>query len=227
MMPFSAFAWLRSFKSGDVKAALYDGGFWLLALAMRLFYVNTVVIDVPIRGDAINYFSYASNLVELDADLVDLLVERHLPAEDQQVTVGLFDLLLGHRDRERWHEGILRYLVTSSDLDVYGIVVTSIVASRDEHLIMTVKDTGIGVAKDDLPKIGQQFFRTNQARQSGSPGTGLGLAIVRSMVEAMHGRFDFQSELGVGTTVTVALPLAHPEVLGEVEPFCRLEDRRD
>lgn len=79
------------------------------------------------------------NLVELDADLVDLLVERHLPAEDQQVTVGLFDLLLGHRDRERWHEVILRYLVTSSDLDVYGIVVTSIVASRDEHLIRALR----------------------------------------------------------------------------------------
>lgn len=108
-----------------------------------------------------------------------------------------------------------------------GGQVTFSLISRDEHLIMTVKDTGIGVDKDDLPKIGQQFFRTNQARQSGSPGTGLGLAIVRSMVEAMHGRFDFQSELGVGTTVTVALPLAHPEMLREVEPFCRIEDRRD
>ncbi len=105
--------------------------------------------------------------------------------------------------------------------------VTFSLLSRDEHLIMAVRDTGIGVAKDDLPKIGQQFFRTSQARESGSPGTGLGLAIVRSMVEAMHGRFDFQSELGVGTTVTVALPLAHPEMLREVEPFCRLEDRRD
>lgn len=105
--------------------------------------------------------------------------------------------------------------------------VTFSLLSRDEHLIMAVKDTGIGVAKDDLPKIGQQFFRTSQARESGSPGTGLGLAIVRSMVEAMHGRFDFQSELGVGTTVTVALPVSHPEALREVEPFCRLEDRRD
>ncbi|MGQ9648832.1 MAG: sensor histidine kinase [Phycisphaerae bacterium] len=107
-----------------------------------------------------------------------------------------------------------------------GGSVTFSLFSRDEHLIMVVKDTGIGVAKEDLPKIGQQFFRTIQARDSGSPGTGLGLAIVRSMVEAMHGRFEFQSELGVGTMVTVALPLSHPEALREVEAFCRLGDRR-
>ncbi len=79
------------------------------------------------------------NLVDLRADLVDLLVERHHDSDDEQVTVGLFDLLLGHRERERWHDLILRYLVTTDNLDVYGIVVTSIVASRDEHLIPSLR----------------------------------------------------------------------------------------
>ncbi len=96
---------------------------------------------------------------------------------------------------------------------------------RDEHLVMIVRDTGIGVSKDDLPNIGQQFFRTSAARKFNPSGTGLGMTIVRSMVEAMHGQFDFQSEPGVGTTVTLALPLAHPESLREVESFCRLPGR--
>jgi len=97
---------------------------------------------------------------------------------------------------------------------------------KDEHLVMTVRDTGIGVSKEDQQQIGQQFFRTRQARELGVSGTGLGMAIVRSMVEAMHGRLEFDSQLGVGTTVRVALPLAHPDLLSEVESFCRLDDRQ-
>ena len=79
------------------------------------------------------------NLVELRADLVDLLIEKHLDAEDDQITLGLFDLLLGHRDRSRWYELILRYLVMTEDLDVYGILVTSIVAGRDQQLIEALR----------------------------------------------------------------------------------------
>jgi signal transduction histidine kinase len=107
-----------------------------------------------------------------------------------------------------------------------GGTVTFSLRGEDEHLIMTVRDTGIGVAKEDLANIGQQFFRTKQARESGSTGTGLGMTIVRSMVEAMRGRFQFESELGRGTAVTISLPLAHPDLLKEVEPFCRLPSDR-
>jgi hypothetical protein len=83
------------------------------------------------------------NLVDLRAELVDLLVERYLSSEDAQVTIGLFDLLLGHAERPRWHDTILRHVVTTQDLDIYGIVVTSIVASRDEHLIRTLRSLAV------------------------------------------------------------------------------------
>lgn len=75
------------------------------------------------------------NLVELRPELVDLLVARHRETDDSQVAVGLFDLLLNHRDRERWHDLVIGQVITTADLDVYGIIVTSIVASRDAHLI--------------------------------------------------------------------------------------------
>ncbi|HEV2127171.1 MAG TPA: hypothetical protein VGR22_00955 [Thermomicrobiales bacterium] len=75
------------------------------------------------------------NLVDLRPELVDLLIERHRESEDAQVVVGLFDLLLHHRERARWHELIIQHVATSQDLGVYGLVVTSIVASRDEVLI--------------------------------------------------------------------------------------------
>lgn len=85
--------------------------------------------DGQVVGEALR------SLVELRPELVDLLVEKHLDAKDGQVTLGLFDLLLGHRARSRWYELMLRYLVMTDDLDMYGIIVTSIVASRDQHLI--------------------------------------------------------------------------------------------
>lgn len=96
-----------------------------------------------------------------------------------------------------------------------GGAVTIVLRGQDSHLTLEVRDTGIGIAKEDLPRIGEEFFRSKQARQTGSPGTGLGMTIVRSMVEMMNGRLDIQSELGRGTTVIVRLPAAHPDGIHE------------
>jgi hypothetical protein len=94
------------------------------------------------------------SLVDLDPDLVDLLVERHRASKDPQIVVGLFDLLLGHADRVRWHDGILRYVATAGDLDVFGIIVTSIVASRDEHLIPALR----AIAADERDPTRRQLL---------------------------------------------------------------------
>jgi hypothetical protein len=79
------------------------------------------------------------NLDELRPQLVDLLIERHRDSNEAQVVVGLFDLLLGHRERHRWYDLILQYIVETDDMDLYGIIVTEIVASRDEYLIRALR----------------------------------------------------------------------------------------
>ncbi|HYH12949.1 MAG TPA: hypothetical protein VD789_11390, partial [Thermomicrobiales bacterium] len=89
--------------------------------------------DGQVVGEALR------NLVEIRPELVELLIERHRDAEDSQVVVGLFDLLLNHRDRSRWYDLMLRFIGATDDLDVYGIIVTSIVASRDDHLIQSLR----------------------------------------------------------------------------------------
>ncbi len=83
------------------------------------------------------------NLADLRPELVDLLIERHRDSENAQVMVGLFDLLLGHRQRERWHDLVLHLVITSNDLDVYGIAVTSIVASRDDVLVGALRSLAV------------------------------------------------------------------------------------
>ncbi len=74
-------------------------------------------------------------------------------------------------------------------------------------LRLEVEDTGIGIPKDDLPRIFEEFFRSANARGHTSDGTGLGLSIVRAVVEQHGGKVLVESEPGRGTRFTVELPL--------------------
>ncbi|RLC91658.1 MAG: hypothetical protein DRI77_13620 [Chloroflexi bacterium] len=73
---------------------------------------------------------------------------------------------------------------------------------------VTVTDTGIGIPEQDLPHIFERFFRGEGERQIQVSGTGLGLAIVKEIVELHGGRVTVESQVGVGTTFVVWLPLA-------------------
>jgi signal transduction histidine kinase len=78
---------------------------------------------------------------------------------------------------------------------------------QDDRAVITVTDTGIGIAADEQGQLFTRFFRASSARESGSKGLGLGLSIVRSVVQAHGGDIALESELGKGTTVSVTIPL--------------------
>jgi PAS domain S-box-containing protein len=95
--------------------------------------------------------------------------------------------------------------------------VTVGVQQRDEELVIRVSDTGMGMPKDELPKIFERFYRV-QRPGTQIQGTGLGLAIVKKIVMMHGGRIEVESEAGKGSTFTVFLPLdgkPPPEVLPE------------
>jgi two-component system phosphate regulon sensor histidine kinase PhoR len=75
---------------------------------------------------------------------------------------------------------------------------------------VTVSDTGIGIKKEDLPRIFDKFYRVKTAETRQIIGTGLGLTIVKSIVDAHLGSISVESELGKGTTFTVLLPKGSP-----------------
>ncbi len=77
----------------------------------------------------------------------------------------------------------------------------------DHHVLLQVSDNGTGIAKQDLPRIFDRFYRVDPSRSQNGE-SGLGLAIVKSLVEAQGGSIQVQSEVGKGTTFTIAFPKA-------------------
>jgi len=75
-----------------------------------------------------------------------------------------------------------------------------------DEIQFTVEDTGIGIPKQDIPKVFQEFFRADNALGQKIKGTGLGLSLVKKIVEAHKGRIWFNSELGKGTRFTFTIP---------------------
>ena len=74
-------------------------------------------------------------------------------------------------------------------------------------VVVRVEDTGVGIPETEIEQVFTRFFRASNASTAAIPGSGLGLAIAHDIVERHSGRLDVESALGVGTTVSVRLPL--------------------
>jgi two-component system phosphate regulon sensor histidine kinase PhoR len=71
-----------------------------------------------------------------------------------------------------------------------------------------VKDTGIGISAEHIPRLTERFYRVDRSRSRESGGTGLGLAIVKHVVQRHDGELDIQSRPNAGSTFTILMPLA-------------------
>lgn len=88
-----------------------------------------------------------------------------------------------------------------------------VLSSDADDVVLTVSDSGMGIAADEQADLFSRFHRTKAAKKGAIPGTGLALSIVKSIVAAHGGTVTFESTVGAGTTFVVTLPRAPVAVL--------------
>lgn len=104
---------------------------------------------------------------------------------------------------------VLNLLSNAVKFSQPGTTVTLSAAMPDEKaLVMRVADEGIGIPRESLPRLGEAFYQVDSSLEREFEGTGLGLTLVRKHMALHQGEVFFESEMGVGTTVTLAFPPA-------------------
>jgi two-component system OmpR family sensor kinase len=146
--------------------------------------------------------------VDLGTLVSDAVEDFRVVTPDRPVNLTLDEGTVVAGDRMRLRQVIDNLLSNVRTHTPSGTDVRVAVASVEGAAVLTVADSGPGVAAENQERIFERFWRADPARARGKGGTGLGLAIVASLVEAHDGSIEIESEPGQGATFTVRLPLA-------------------
>jgi cell cycle sensor histidine kinase DivJ len=125
------------------------------------------------------------------------------------VTRANADLPVMTGDPRAFKQIVLNLVSNAIKFTERGGTVTVSAAIEGSRMVLRVSDTGVGIAADDLKRIGDPFFQAGKTYQRRHEGTGLGLSIVKSLVGLHDGEMTVQSKIDEGTSVTVSLPLAY------------------
>jgi len=134
-----------------------------------------------------------------------------LLAEDKGVSVTCHSgtKVMVEGDRSRLKQVMVNLLDNAIKYTPSGGNVTVNVFTREDKAVAEVRDNGMGIPCDAVPRVFDRFFRVDKARSRELGGAGLGLAIVKSICVAHGGKVDVQSEEGTGSRFTVSLPLSN------------------
>jgi signal transduction histidine kinase len=146
----------------------------------------------PVRLDVL--------VVRTAADLSSLAKLRHLKLDVKTSPVTVSG------DPDRLVDAVTNLVGNAIHYNVENGAITIRVDAHGSLARLTVADTGIDIAADDLPRIFEPFFRADPARSRDAGGAGLGLAVTKAIVERHGGRLTCISQPGRGTTMTVDLP---------------------
>ncbi len=145
--------------------------------------------------------------VEMDTLLLEIYRQAQVMAGDVTVRLGAEDQAVVLGDADRLKQLLLNLVVNALKYTPAGGEVTLTLKRSHGWVQVTVADTGLGIAAEDLPHIFDRFYRADRSRGR-SGGSGLGLSIAQWIAQAHGGRIEVESTVGVGSTFTVWLPEA-------------------
>jgi cell cycle sensor histidine kinase DivJ len=131
------------------------------------------------------------------------------------VTRASDDLPLMTGDPRAFKQIVLNIVSNAIKFTERGGTVTVSAGVEGSRLVLRVVDTGVGIAADDLKRVGDPFFQAGKTYQRRQEGTGLGLSIVKSLIQMHSGEMLVQSRIGEGTIVTIALPLSFTQPVSQ------------
>jgi len=168
--------------------------------------VNDLLILSRADSEALNLQLESVDLVQLAAATVDRMAAR---ADAREVVLRVEArrrVSTVVADPDRIEQVLVNLLDNAIKYSRPGAVVTIDVDDGPGRMVtVRVRDEGIGIPAEDLPRIGERFYRADKARARAVGGSGLGLAIARALVGAHGGRLWVASEEGRGTVVTFTL----------------------
>ncbi|MHA7175617.1 sensor histidine kinase [Arthrobacter sp. Sr24] len=169
----------------------------------RLLELVSDLLSTATPGGAINLQS---------ADLAEIIHARmasatlRANAKDISLLVEIPSALPAEVDPLRIGQVIDNLLANAIKYSPNGGRITISARYTPETIVMEVTDTGMGMTAEEVQQAFSKFFRSGAVRKAAIPGAGLGLAITKSIVEAHQGSITLTSDVGQGTTATIALP---------------------
>ena len=196
-------------EAGDMDAELTAKGLEVISSeAERLSSIVEELLDFSrMQGGHIAVkFERMDLLAELE-EAVFLFRDRAAREGIELIYVEAADMppILG--DHDRLKQVFINIIDNAIKYSNRGDKVRVEAADMGAHVQVVVSDSGVGISKEDLPRIKNKFYKANNTR----PGSGIGLALADEIVRRHKGRLEIDSEEGVGTTVTITLPAAPPE----------------
>lgn len=150
---------------------------------------------------------------KLNKDKMDILAEleeavliytEHAHREGKQLIYHDIEMLpFIYGDRNRIRQVFINIIDNALKYSDEGDTVTVRAEADENNIVITVSDTGCGIAEKDLPLVKEKFYKANNTRR----GSGIGLAVAAEIVSMHDGTLDIDSEENVGTTVTITLPV--------------------
>jgi signal transduction histidine kinase len=150
--------------------------------------------EVPLEpGDVRKLIEEMVDFFTPTARAANIDIKSYLPA----------DLPTLQLNKEMLRQALLNLLLNAVQAMPHGGELTVQASIENQHVVLSLIDTGAGIAPEVLPKIFRPFFST----KSKSGGSGLGLPTTRKIIEAHHGTIEVQSDVGKGTKFTLRLPV--------------------
>ncbi|HXG67686.1 MAG TPA: response regulator [Blastocatellia bacterium] len=180
-----------------------------------LEFINNILDLSKIEAGRMEVYSEPADLREL----IERAVTVAEPLKDSRsiaiATVVEDGLPPLRTDRTKLQQVLINLISNAVKFTQEGEVRIEARRDGEGRVHIAVKDTGIGIAEDDIPKIFEEFRQLGLPVNGSRPGTGLGLAIARRLVELLEGEIAVSSRLGEGSTFTVTLPI---ELEGRAAP---------